>query len=79
MQKAAVDAHVSLGCRDYSRIDFILEPSNQFWVLELNNIPGMTPTSLFPDSAKAQGIPMETLVQLLVESAAKRGPDLISL
>ncbi|MDE0645334.1 MAG: D-alanine--D-alanine ligase [Gammaproteobacteria bacterium] len=73
LQEVAVLAHQSLGCRDFSRVDFLLEPSNRFWVLEVNNIPGMTPTSLYPDGARAIGIEFEDLTDKLVQSAIARG------
>ncbi len=40
----------------YARIDFILGPDGDFWCLEANNLPGMTPTSLLPQEAAAAGI-----------------------
>jgi D-alanine-D-alanine ligase len=43
-------------------------------LLEVNTLPGMTPTSLYPDAAKADGISFEQLVSLLVEQAASRSP-----
>lgn len=73
LQQAAILAHQSLGCRDFSRVDFLLEPSNRFWVLEVNSIPGMTPTSLYPDGARANGIEFEELNDRLVQSAIARG------
>lgn len=73
LQQAAILAHQSLGCRDFSRVDFLLEPSNGFWVLEVNSIPGMTPTSLYPDGARANGIEFEELNDRLVQSAIARG------
>lgn len=79
LKDAAVRAHQSLGCRDLSRVDFILEPRGEFWVLEVNNIPGMTPTSLYPDAAQAHGISFQVLAEKLVSSASRRGPDLPEL
>lgn len=79
MKDVAVRAHQSLGCRDLSRVDFILEPSGEFWVLEVNNIPGMTPTSLYPDAAQAHGISFQELSEKFVSSAMRRGPDLNEL
>lgn len=79
IQDAAVRAHQSVGCRDFSRIDFLLEPDGRYWVLEVNNIPGMTPTSLYPDAAQVQGISFDELTQQLVHSAVSRGPDLPKL
>ena len=79
LQTAAIRAHQSVGCRDLSRVDFILEPSGTFWVLEVNNIPGMTPTSLYPDAAQVHGISFQVLAERLVSSASRRGPDLDEL
>ena len=79
IQEAAIQAHQSVGCRDFSRVDFILEPDGGFWVLEVNNIPGMTPTSLYPDAAQVHGISFIELAHRLVLSASSRGPDLPEL
>ena len=79
IQTTAIQAHQSVGCRDLSRVDFILEPSGTFWVLEVNNIPGMTPTSLYPDAAQVHGISFQALAEKLVSSASRRGPDLDEL
>ncbi len=79
LQTTAIQAHQSVGCRDLSRVDFILEPSGTFWVLEVNNIPGMTPTSLYPDAAQVHGISFQALAEKLVSSASRRGPDLDEL
>ena len=79
LQTAAIEAHQSVGCRDLSRVDFILESNGTFWVLEVNNIPGMTPTSLYPDAAQVYGISFQVLAEKLVSSASRRGPDLNEL
>ncbi len=73
IQRAALDAHRALGCRDLSRVDFIVdEEQSHFVVLEVNTLPGMTPTSLFPEAAAASGIPFGALCDLLVKSALAR-------
>ena len=61
-----------LGCRDLSRSDFILDEHNDPWLLEINTIPGMTPTSLFPDAARAYGLEFSDLMELLVNNAYAR-------
>src|ERR1700722_19446845 len=54
VQAVAAAAHVTLGCRDLSRVDFIVgdvgDPS-AVTLLEVNTLPGFTATSLFPESA----------------------------
>jgi D-alanine-D-alanine ligase len=41
-------------------------------VLEINTLPGMTATSLLPNSARAAGISFENLVEWMLEDALKR-------
>jgi len=75
LQEVAVTAHAWLGCRDLSRADFVLA-EDRFVLLEVNNLPGMTPTSLYPDGARALGHDFEDLTALLVRNALRRGADL---
>jgi D-alanine-D-alanine ligase len=73
VQQAAVRAHVAISARDLSRTDFILTRDRGPFLLELNTLPGMTDVSLFPDAARAAGMPFEDLVEHLVKRAAGRG------
>src|SRR3954467_8951419 len=73
VQELSVRAHVTLGCRCLWRGDFVVEPSGRIALLEVNTLPGMTPTSLYPDGARAAGIPFEQLVEQLVRRALDRG------
>ncbi len=72
IQDYAVKAHRALGCKTYSRVDFILDQSNTPIILEVNTLPGMTPTSLFPDAAQSIGLTynnmIETFVNLSIEN-----------
>ena len=65
-----------IGCRGVCRVDFRLDPANEPSCLEVNTIPGMTPTSLVPMAAKAIGMTYDQLVQrmldLAIEDARKR-------
>lgn len=65
-QRLAVRAHRALGCRGFSRVDLIVKPDGRPYVLEVNTIPGMTGTSLFPEAAKAAGIEFPDLVERIV-------------
>ena len=76
LQEYALVLHQQLGCRDLSRVDFIRSPEGEITVLELNNLPGMTPTSLYPDGARAFGIEFDELLERLVGSAYVRGPSI---
>jgi D-alanine-D-alanine ligase len=73
LQTIAVSAHVALGLRDLSRADYIVTDTDEIALLEVNTLPGMTPTSLFPDGAQAIGMEFPTLVDALVQSAYRRG------
>ncbi|MGI6130571.1 MAG: D-alanine--D-alanine ligase [Bacillota bacterium] len=68
-ERLAVKAHVALKCRGYSRVDMIVEPSGQVWVLEVNTLPGLTKVSLLPDAARAEGISFDQLIQTILNSA----------
>ena len=72
LQHIAVTAHVALGLRDLSRADFILDKDNNITLLEVNTLPGMTPTSLYPDGAAALGLDFDALIDLLVRTALTR-------
>lgn len=73
LQVAAVEAHHALGAEDLSRADFVLEPSGDFWILEVNTMPGMTPTSLYPDACRVEGMDLVELAAKLVNGALDRG------
>lgn len=59
----ALAAHRALKLGPYSRADFRLDPSGQLYCLEVNTVPGMTRTSLLPQSADAVGIDFDTLCE----------------
>jgi len=65
----ARQTYLALGCRGLSRVDFMVDDAGQSYVLEVNTIPGMTETSLFPDAARAAGISFPALVKKLVQLA----------
>ncbi|CDO02012.1 D-alanine--D-alanine ligase B [Oceanobacillus picturae] len=67
IQELAVKAHSVLGCKTYSRVDFILTEENQPVILEVNTLPGMTPTSLFPDAAKVIGLDYDSMIETFVK------------
>ena len=73
LQQTARGAHHALGCRDLSRADFVVSHAGEVYLLEVNTLPGMTPTSLYPEGAKAVGLDFPDLVSLLIESALARG------
>ena len=54
IQEMAIKAHRILGCKDYSRSDFLVK-NGKVYILELNTLPGLTETSLIPKSLKIAG------------------------
>ena len=65
-QDLATRAYALLGCRGFARVDLLLEAGGQPTVLEVNAIPGLTDTSLFPQAADAAGLPFDAVVERLV-------------
>ena len=70
---AAVLAHRTLGLRDLSRVDFIIDHDGRPWFLEANVIPGLTETSLVPLAIEASGTDASTVYSALARSAHSRG------
>jgi D-alanine-D-alanine ligase len=68
MQQLSLYVHRLLGCSGFSRVDF-LERDNRFFVLEINTLPGMTPTSLLPQQAAAFGISYSELISKIIRRA----------
>ena len=62
-------AHAALGCRGVSRTDFIVDEQGNPWILETNTLPGMTATSLLPDTASRVGMSYADLCTKLVNLA----------
>ncbi|HWP40197.1 MAG TPA: ATP-grasp domain-containing protein, partial [Tepidisphaeraceae bacterium] len=73
IKEIARRAHETLGCRDLSRVDLIVDQQMRLYVLEINTMPGFTPKSLLPEMAAHDGIPFSRLVDRLVCRAYARG------
>ena len=69
MGEMALYVHRTLGLRTYSRSDFIVDHNDNVWFLEVNTLPGMTPTSLVPQEAEAVGISFGELCETIIEDA----------
>ncbi|HZV83245.1 MAG TPA: D-alanine--D-alanine ligase [Geobacteraceae bacterium] len=63
-------AHGALGCSGYSRVDFIVTPSGESYLLEVNTLPGMTALSLLPEIAQHAGLCFAELVERIALSAS---------
>lgn len=72
VQEAGLMAHQALGCFGCSRVDLILDKQNQPVILEVNTIPGFTPTSLLPKAAAAANISFGELCLRLIRLAYEK-------
>jgi len=71
MKKAAITAHISLGCRHYSRSDFMIDEKGKPHILETNTLPGLTAQSLYPKAAAASGLEFPQLLDHIITLALK--------
>jgi D-alanine-D-alanine ligase len=68
-QAIALRTFEALACRGLARVDFRLAPDGQLYVLELNNIPGFTETSLLPKAAACAGLSFPDLCDRILRGA----------
>ena len=68
-RRLSVLAHNALKLGSYSRVDFRLTPAGKLFCLEVNTLPGMTATSLLPQSAQAVGIEFPELCERICRGA----------
>ena len=79
VQELSLRAHRALKLEGFSRVDFRMDDEGRFWCLEVNTLPGMTRTSLLPQSAQAAGIGFPELCDRICRLAldrhrGRRGP-----
>lgn len=73
VRTAALTCYRALKCAVYARVDMLLKDGIPY-VLEVNTLPGMTATSLLPQSAKAAGISFTRLLdEIITGSLRERG------
>lgn len=75
VRELAREANRVLGCRDLARVDVMLDKDLEPYLLEINTLPGFTPTSLLPEAAQHRGMSFGELVDRLVRRAHARGCD----
>ncbi len=72
LAEASLQLAEALGVRDLARVDFVLDRAGDAWLLEINTMPGFTPTSLLPKAAHAAGLSFDQLCCRLVSLAQAR-------
>lgn len=75
LRRMAVKVHNLLGLQGYSRSDYIVDENGDVYFIEMNTLPGMTPTSLMPQEAAAVGIDYKTLCQMILDDALERSAN----
>ncbi len=68
----AYRAHRALGCEGATRVDLMIDASEDIYVLEVNTIPGMTETSLLPKIASLAGYDFPSLIEAILLDALRR-------
>lgn len=72
MQACAEKVYEALRLQTYVRIDFRMNGKEQFYCLEANTLPGMTPTSLLPQEAAAVGMDFHALCEEIIRISLKK-------
>ena len=72
LQDMAVKVFDALYLEVYARMDFIVDEDGAIWCLEANTLPGMTPASLLPKEAAADGIEYKELCGMIISESLKR-------
>lgn len=72
MQMFAEKAFRALRLKNYARMDFMMNEEEEIFCLEANTLPGMTPTSLLPQEAQAEGMDFGQLCIRIIDTALKK-------
>lgn len=72
MQKAAENVYAALGLKTYVRVDFRMNNKYEYYCLEANTLPGMTPTSLLPQEAAVNGMDFHALCEEIIRISLEK-------
>jgi D-alanine-D-alanine ligase len=79
LQTLALNAFRAVGCKGWGRVDVMrsvdIKGRGDFYLLEVNTVPGMTDHSLVPMAAKAAGLDFKTLVFNILKFSTARGAN----
>jgi len=73
LKQLSEKAFAAVGCKGWGRVDAMMDEQGEFWLLEVNTVPGMTDHSLVPMAAKAAGFDFKELVLLILKNAMLHG------
>ena len=63
----------AVGIRGWARVDVMQDAEGNFWLLEVNTVPGMTDHSLVPMAARAAGLDFQQLVLSILDDSLEAG------
>ena len=69
VKEFSLNAFSCLGCEGWGRVDLIKDRNNNFQIIEVNTVPGLTETSLVPKSASFKGIDFNSLIARILNTA----------
>ena len=69
LESICMNTFDAMGCKGWARIDLLQDYDDEFYVLEINTVPGMTSHSLFPASAKSAGLDYKSLIQEIINES----------
>jgi len=72
VQKLTSEIYDILGCKGIVRIDYIITPDNEIYILEVNTTPGMTTTSFIPQQVHAAGLDIKDVMTEVIENEIKK-------
>ena len=76
MQRLAIECYQAVECEGMARVDFLMEgATGEFFINEINTIPGFTSISMYPKMWEAAGLPFGKLLDRLIELALERHAD----
>jgi D-alanine-D-alanine ligase len=71
VEQVALASYRLMGCRDFARVDLILDEQDEPQVLEINTIPGLTETGIVTAAAEAGGMSFAELVDAIVARVSR--------
>ncbi len=72
VEGVALQSYTLMGCRDFARVDIILDEHDEPQVLEINTIPGLTETGITTAAAEAAGMSFAEFVSAIVRRVSQR-------
>lgn len=72
LQQVAIAAYKSVECRDLGRVDFRVDEQGNPYILEINPLPNLSPSEVFPMCAKAYGLTYNQLINKILDYALSR-------